>query len=536
MPVPDTATARLDELFAPWNRSDAPGLAVGVARDGATIYRRGFGMASLESPTPITPQTKLRIGSTTKHFTALLALLLAEEGKLDLDLPIRTWLPELSGPGGEPSLRLLLQHRGGSRCYLDLGLIAHGGVTPPIGWMLDAQARQTGWNFAPGEAVIYNNGGYALVSLAIERAGGSPFEDQLRTRLLAPVGMADTASVPSDLAIVPGMATLHVPDGAGGWRRGIFPTDENRGEGAIVSTVDDMLRWMAHLRRRDMFGSADSWNQLMQRPVLPDGGISKYALGLMVETYRDLPVVHHAGGVVGGTSQMLTFPDDGLDIVILCNGAPGAAPPLLAEKVADILLEDRLGPVAQTVGTSDHPALPGDWWSAETGLVYSIRDDDGTLKLAFCGAPAGVPIRPAGEGRALVSIGSIGDVELDIAAASETDSLAIRFGGHSAAYRKLTPAAADAAAFGRFVAGRYQSGDADCTADIRVEGDGITLAMRDGIGGWSADLTPLSDRVAIVATQLAGLPYSAALTVSDDGFQLQTQRTRHLAFQRIAAG
>ena len=184
----------------------------------------------------------------------------------------------------------------------------------------------------------------------------------------------------------------------------------------------------------------------------------------------------------------------------------------------------------------DHPALPGDWWSAETGLVYSIRDDDGTLKLAFCGAPAGVPIRPAGEGRGLVSIGSIGDVELDLAAASETDPLPIRFGGHSAAYRKLTPAAADAAAFGRFAAGRYRSSDADCTADVRVEGDRITLAMRDGVGGWSSDLTPLSDRVAIVATELAGLPYSAALTVSDDGFRLQTQRTRHLAFQRIAAG
>ena len=73
----------------------------------------------------------MRIGSITKHFTCLLALLLAEEGKLDVDQPIRTYIPELAGPGGEPTLRQLMQHRGGSRCYLDLGFIGHGMSVPP---------------------------------------------------------------------------------------------------------------------------------------------------------------------------------------------------------------------------------------------------------------------------------------------------------------------------------------------------------------------------------------------------------------------
>ena len=101
-------------------RDDAPGLAVGARLDGETVYRRGVGMASLEAGVAMSPVTRSRIGSTTKHFTALLALLLAEEGRLDLDVPIRTYLPELDGPGGEPSIRLLLQHRGGSRCYRSL--------------------------------------------------------------------------------------------------------------------------------------------------------------------------------------------------------------------------------------------------------------------------------------------------------------------------------------------------------------------------------------------------------------------------------
>ena len=79
----------------------------------------------------------MRIGSTSKHFTCLLALLLAEDGKLDIDAPIRTYIPELTGPGGEPTLRQLMQHRGGSRCYLDIGFIGHGMSVPPAGRALD---------------------------------------------------------------------------------------------------------------------------------------------------------------------------------------------------------------------------------------------------------------------------------------------------------------------------------------------------------------------------------------------------------------
>ena len=145
-----TLTERLDALFAPWDRTDEPGLVVGVAKDGEVIYRRGFGMASLETAVANAPKTRMRIGSISKHFTCLLALLLAEDGKLDLDQPIRAYIPELAGPGGEPTLRQLMQHRGGSRCYLDIGFIGHGMSVPPLGRALAIQQRQSGRNFTPG--------------------------------------------------------------------------------------------------------------------------------------------------------------------------------------------------------------------------------------------------------------------------------------------------------------------------------------------------------------------------------------------------
>ncbi len=522
--------AALDALFAPWNRSDAPGLAVGIAWAGAPAYRRGFGMASLETGAALTPTTRVRIGSTTKHFTALLALLLAEDGALDLDRPIRTYLPELGGPGGDPTLRELLGHRGGSRCYLDLGFIAHGMATPPRGRALAMQVRQRGRNFAPGAAVMYNNGGYHLVSEAIARAGGAPFAAQLAARLFGPLGMADTLLLESDHIILPRLATLHVAAAGGGWRRGLFPSEEVHGEGGIASTVDDMLRWAAHLRLRDRFGSAASWAELTTPGRLSDGTPGIYALGLMVDSYRGRPTLHHAGGVIGGSSQLLTFPEDGLDIVILSNGAPGADPTALAERVADILLADRLGAEPAEVRAEDHPGLAGHWWSPESGMVYGIVSHEGTLRMGMCGGPA-LPLRPAADGRLLLRTGAIGDIIVD-PAPDAAGKLAIRFGLSAIAHSRLPAGPEAAAPFAAAARGRYACEDADCSAVIEGEGEELRLILSDPHGRSEMLVEPLGEGVALARRHVGQIPFGLSLVLDGEGgFQVSTSRTRFLAFK-----
>ena len=542
MPVAETAekapvksvTEQLDALFAPWNRTDEPGLVVGVVKDGALIYRRGFGMASLETAVANTPKTRMRIGSTSKHFTCLLALLLAEDGKLDMDAPIRTYIPELTGPGGDPTVRQLVQHRGGSRCYLDLGFVGHGMAVPPRGHALEAQARQSGRNFAPGTAMIYNNGGYHLVSIAIERVGGAPFEAQLKARLFDAVGMPDTASIPSDHDITPGIATMHTPGRGGGWRRGLFPSDEVRGEGAIVSTVDDMLRWMEHLRRRDRFGSAATWAALTDLPLYADGTRGGYALGLMLGEYRGLRIVHHAGGVMGGSSQMLTLPDDGLDVVIIANGGRDANPVRLAEEVVDIVLADRVGPETPTVATKDFEPMLGDWWSEKTGMIYSLVDEAGVLKLGIAKSAMGSPLEPAADGRLVSPAGGIGDIAVE----PKGDQLTIHFGGESADYRRLVEDEADAAAFAMAATGAYRSEDANATATIEQKDDRLALQVSDGHGAVRSILTALSPTLAVAKPRSspAGFQAAVGLIVEDGqpvGFRLDTPRTRNLEFRRV---
>jgi CubicO group peptidase (beta-lactamase class C family) len=528
----DALVQRIAELFAPWARTDAPGLVVGVAYQGAVIFRSGFGMASLETSVALTPTTKLRIGSTSKHFTALLALLLVEEGKLNLDLPIRTYLPSLTGPGGDPTARQLLQHRGGSRCYLDLGFIGHGMATPPLGSAFAAQQRQRVRNFAPGEATIYNNGGYHLVSMAIEKVGAAPFETQLEERFFAPLGMPNSLGLPSDHRIVPGMATLHVPVAGGGWRRGLFPSEEMRGEGSIVSTVDDMLAWAAHLRRRDRFATVESWRQLVEVPTTRDGRVGVYALGLMVQTYRGLRAVHHAGGVIGGSSQMLTFPDDGLDIVILANGAPGADPTALAERVADIVLEDRLGPKPEETDASQSPHLIGHWWSPDSEVIYTISEAAGALKLGVCGGP-GLPMRPEGVDQAVVSAGSLGDIVTDLQL--EDGGLAVRFGDTRIVHQRV---AADEIGKRAFVAAvlprTFRSEDGDCALSFTGEAEDNQAIFQDGHGASMLTVEALSATLALARRSVGQLPFAVALSLQKDGgLILSTSRTRFLRFDPV---
>lgn len=517
--------SRLSALFARWDRADAPGLAVGIRHQGAVIYRAAFGMASLESPRALTPASRIRIGSTAKHMTALLALLLAEDGALSLDVPIRGYLPELEGVEGEATTRQHLRHTAGGRCYFDLSVIAHLDADNPPGRPLALAARQQGRNFTPGSAMIYCNSGYHLASLAIERVAGASFEDELARRLFAPLGMHDTASVPSDHLILPGMASLHVPDAAsGGWRRGIFPNPDVRGEGAVVSTIDDMLIWTAHLLSRDRFGTPESWAQLFERPRFPDGHEGRYALGITHAEHRGRALFHHAGGVIGGLSQMLIFPDEALEIVILANGAPEADPVALALAAADVVLG------ADTVSTPrpDFPAeLEGIWHSETTGMVYAIAMTEAGPRLGVAGGPPVVPLLP--EGACWRSEApTLSPLVIDPAGFAAHGTIAIRFGGATALYRQRMTDVRPEELPARVLAAH----DAEAEARFERTGEADLLHISDVIGRNTMALNWLGERTALATSTRPGLPFTAAILIDaeGEGFHLNTARTRWLRF------
>jgi D-aminopeptidase len=532
---------QLDALFECFNKGDEPGLVVAVAHRGEILYRRGFGLASLEHGVINTPATRLRIGSTSKHFTCLAALLLAEDGKLDVDAGIRTYVPELPLLAGDPTLRQLMTHTGGYRCYLDLTLLAQGVATLPRGGALAAEVRQQDVNFPPGERMIYCNGGYHLLSLAIERVSGIPFETFLKERIFNVLGMVDTESVADDMRIRPRMATQHVPDGKGGFMRGLFPTWEVLGEGGIVSTVDDMLRWLAHLRGSKRLGSEASWRQMLTKPRYSSGAEGVYALGLMRTPYRNVELLHHAGGVFGGACQMLTVVQHALDVIILTNGA-AANPIELATQVVDIVLsESVLGPeAAPPLRTAGHETLLGKYHARQSGTYCVIGDHDGRLSATFHNVKQ-MPLSLIETEAGLRVDDGAGGALLIKPRASQADgrvtAIELVDCGHAETLERLpdnVPSFSDASAG---LAGAYHSGDAAARATIAVANDTLTMTMEGVAGKVAYLLEPVSHDVftfdptgelAVIRGMLTVERSSEQVT----NFRIDTTRTRNLNFTR----
>ncbi len=550
-PEAQTGVAALDALFQAVNRSDAPGLVVGVAHQGRQVYRRGFGMASLEHAVANTPATRMRIGSVSKHFTCLAVLLLAEDGKLDVDAPASTWLPELPPLRGMPTLRQFMNHTSGYRCYVDIESTVGGLATQPVGKALAAQLQQTDANFAPGDAQLYCNGGCHLLSVVVDRASGMPFEQFLQERIFTPLGMLDTACVPSDLDIVPGMATQHVPrpkpGGGTAWRRGIFITEEVRGEGGIVSTTDDMLRWLAHLRAPvKQVGSDDTWRQMTTTAVLNNGQTTPYALGLFCHPYRGLDTVYHHGSVYGGMCQMLTVPQHALDIIIITNG--GAVNHIeLSKRIIDAVLPEqvqgRAGP--RLAGSRRFKHLFGSQYINDEGLVIGFADAGGQLGISMLFSPAAPLLRDEGKQlRIAFEDVAMGPFVLNVAdLAPRADGLApavlpISECGNVTTFRRLPSKPPATARAGLPLVGRYRSADLDAEASIAFDGDTLRLHLRGGYGVRQATLTAVAPQVFRLAVRDDLLPMTSALVVERErgavvGFHFSSGRSRRLHFSRL---
>ncbi|MFL9866533.1 serine hydrolase [Paraburkholderia fungorum] len=536
---PDSRVSGLDDIFAPFDRSDAPGLVIGIAQHGKLLYRRGFGLASVELAVANTPGTRMRIGSTSKHFVCLAALLLAEDGKLDVDASIRAYIPELPVLAGEPTLRQLMTHTGGYRCYLDLSVLGNVGAMMEKGEAFRYQLLQQDVNFAPGERMAYCNGGYHLLSIAIARVSGMAFEAFLKRRIFEPLGMVNTDSVPSDLTVVPGRATPHVPLPDGGYRRGVLPLEDLLGEGSIVSSAADMLIWLAHLRGTKRIGSEASWAQMLSPARYSSGVVGTYCLGLERERYRGVEVIHHAGAVDGGASQMITVPEQELDIIVITNGA-AVSPTELAWQVIDRLLgDDALEAAPPRVKTAELAGLLGRYWSQDTRTLVELLDDNGEPGFNLLNSIA-LPVI-ADQSRYCVTFPGMGPLSfrhVPTSLLSDAPVMELSNCGHVDRLVRLPDVTTSDTEFGSGLTGEYVSNDLAACGTIRFDGSKASLAVRGTRSGWSSELKVVSRDVAATSARPGELSVPAVLVVERDdtgrvrGFWLSTTRSMNLHFVR----
>ena len=407
--------ARIDRVLAGNATSAAPGCAVGVARDGR-IVERAFGMADLELGVPNTPETIFETGSVAKQFTAAAIVLLAIEGKLRLDDPVRKYIPELPDYGAPPLIRHLLNHTSGIRDWGSvLALTGYGRGDRVISQALalDVITHQKGIDFTPGAEYSYSNSGYTLLATIVERVSHQSLPEFTAERLFKPLGM--TAQWRDDYRrLVPGRAQAYSPAPAaaelpreqsrdvrvrGAWQLDM-PFMNVYGNGGLLLTVGDLLKWNAMLDSRSL--GAALVDSMERRGRLNDGREITYALGLEVNSYKGKRQVAHSGSTAGYNVFLTRVPELKLSVAVMCN-ASVSNPTRLAMRLVDAIagpLPDAPTPDTVSMPLTELQKRAGFWRETATHLPATTIVESGALRVA-----GGARLRPLRDGSFLAGQG-----------------------------------------------------------------------------------------------------------------------------------
>ncbi len=303
----------IDALMARYD-GQVPGASLLVLKDGQPVFRRGYGLAVLEDDTPASAQTNYRLASVSKQFTAAAILLLAEDGKLSLDDPVKKWLPSLP-PAADPiTLRQLLSHTGGLIDYEDLMPADQATQLHDID-VLHLLEKEDRLYFVPGTDYRYSNGGYALLALIVGKASGQDFATFLRQRIFLPLGMASTVAHQDGVDTVAHRAYGYsLVDGH--WQR----TDQSMtsavlGDGGIYSSIDDLAEWDAALYDERLL-KADSLRQAFSPATKTDEpDVPFYGFGWRING----DTLWHSGESIGFRNVIVRWPKQHLTVIVLTN-------------------------------------------------------------------------------------------------------------------------------------------------------------------------------------------------------------------------
>ncbi|HEX5635036.1 MAG TPA: serine hydrolase domain-containing protein [Gemmatimonadales bacterium] len=372
----------------------AAGMAVAVVRGRDTLVLQGYGKADLEWDVPMPADAIFEIGSVTKQFTAVAVLQLAEAGKLSLDDDITRHFPDYPLQGHPVTIRRLFDHTSGIASYTSLKEFDDISVRTLSRDTLVALFRAKPFDFAPGEEASYNNSGYFLLGLLVEKASGLSYADYVKQRLFEPAGMTD-ARYCDEQAVVARRANGYDPAPTGLVRAGFLVHTWPYAAGSLCATVGDLVAWNRALHGGTLLAAA-SYRELVTPGVLDDGTPLRYAKGLAVDSLHGRAARHHGGDINGFASELRWFPDDSVTIAVLINSQGRVRPHAIADAIGDVLFGKVTPKAARWRG---RPAdYAGTYVGKDTtGLSVKIAvDSAGTGLVAAMGPPPGARLVPIG--------------------------------------------------------------------------------------------------------------------------------------------
>ncbi len=399
-PVAAQSTAPvLDSVFAQWTSTHGPGCTVGVDLAG-TRTTRAYGMANLEYGVPLRPESVVESGSVAKQFTSAAMALLALRGRLSLDDDIRRHLSEVPDFGKPITIRNLLQHTSGLRdqwALLALQGFPPGAEVHTLARILDLVQHQQRLNFAPGNEYLYSNTGYALAAIIIQRVSGKPLAEFSRDEFFGPLGMTRTEWRADYRKVVADRATAYSP-APGGWLQDM-PFTNVYGNGGLLTTVDDLLRWNEALTKGTIPGGAELVTLLETPGKLNDGSPIGYGLGLSVGTFRGLRAVTHGGATAGYRTYLARWPTRDLSVAVLCNAgsadAGGAANRIAVRLLGLPATEPAPGPVV-AIEATELQSMAGAYRDSTSDQSVTFGAANGSLTVSAGGPTA--TLTPLGGG------------------------------------------------------------------------------------------------------------------------------------------
>lgn len=285
--------------------------AVLVARDGDVLFDKGYGSANLEWKIANDGDTKFRLGSVTKQFTSVAILLLQERGKLTLDAPVKTYLPDAPAAWDKVTVRHLLTHSAGIPSFTGFPDYGATKTLPATHASLIARFRDKPLDFAPGAKFSYSNSGYVLLSAIVEKLSGQSYAAFVAENLFKPLGMADTG-YDNHAMILPRRASGYAPSKDGPVNADYISMTIPQGAGGLYSTTHDLLKWQRGLYGGKLLKPA---TLAAFRTPYKDG----YALGIGVQNAGGVTTIEHGGGIEGFNTSLAYDPDRKITVVVLGN-------------------------------------------------------------------------------------------------------------------------------------------------------------------------------------------------------------------------
>ncbi|MCO6512006.1 MAG: serine hydrolase [Aridibacter famidurans] len=289
-----------------------------IARDGKPVFSKGYGMASIELGVPNKPESVFRLGSITKQFTGISIAMLQERGKLSVDDPICKYFEECPDAWAPVKISHLLAHNSGIPSYTGFPDFARDTILPTPTEEMYKRVKDKPLDFAPGEKFSYNNSGYFLLGMIIEKVSGKTYEQFLQENIFTPLGMKSTG-YDSPSRIIPNRAAGYKRESGSLLNASYMDMSVPYAAGALYSSTGDLLKW-----DRALYTEKLAKKETLDAIFDTGEADSAYRFGWNVGKRFEKRAISHGGGIYGFSTSMTRFPEDKVVFIVLSNieGAP----------------------------------------------------------------------------------------------------------------------------------------------------------------------------------------------------------------------